>query len=116
MTAAREFYVLVGLMMAAAVPMIVEIRADHGVGVLQVAAQIWTDALSAFTGDILNRRPVDRATLTGPVLALRLVYCLGPIVFYGLALKLIWSFPLTPVRHARLRERIERRNARRTAR
>ncbi len=103
-------------MMAAAVPMIVEIRADHGVGVLQVAAQIWTDALSAFTGDILNRRPVDRATLTGPVLALRLVYCLGPIVFYGLALKLIWSYPLTPVRHARLRERIERRNARRTAR
>ena len=56
------------------------------------------------------------ATLTGPVLALRLVYCLGPIVFYGLALKLIWSYPLTPVRHARLRERIERRNARRTAR
>ena len=50
------------------------------------------------------------------VLALRLVYCLGPIVFYGLTLKLIWSYPLTPVRHARLRERIERRNARRTAR
>ncbi len=49
------------------------------------------------------------------VLALRLVYCLGPIFFYGLALKLIWSYPLTPVRHARLRERIERRNARRAA-
>ena len=46
------------------------------------------------------------------VLALRLVYCLGPIFFYGLALKLIWSYPLTPARHARLRERLERRAVR----
>ncbi len=46
------------------------------------------------------------------VWSLRMVYCLGPIVFYGLALKLIWSYPLTPVRHARLQERISRRNAR----
>jgi len=46
------------------------------------------------------------------VLALRIVYCGGPILFYGLALKLIWSYPLTPSRHQRLRERIERRNAR----
>jgi Na+/melibiose symporter-like transporter len=46
------------------------------------------------------------------VLALRLVYCLGPIFFYGLAMKLIWSYPLTPHRHARLRRAIERRNAR----
>jgi len=43
------------------------------------------------------------------VLSLRLVYCLGPILFYGLALKLIWSYPLTPARHARLRESLERR-------
>ncbi len=47
------------------------------------------------------------------VLSLRLVYCLGPIVFYGLALKLIWSYPLTPARHARLQERLARRAARR---
>ena len=33
------------------------------------------------------------------VMALRLVYCLGPIFFYGLAMKLIWSYPLTPERH-----------------
>ena len=46
------------------------------------------------------------------VLSLRLVYCLGPVLFYSMALKLIWNYPLTPVRHARLRERIERRNAR----
>ena len=46
------------------------------------------------------------------VLSLRLVYCLGPIFFYGLALKLIWNSPLTPQRHARLRERMERRAAR----
>ena len=49
------------------------------------------------------------------VLSLRLVYCLGPIVFYGLAMKLIWSYPLTPARHARLRERLERRAARMAA-
>ncbi len=36
-----------------------------------------------------------------------MVYCLGPVVFYGLAMKLIWSYPLTPARYARLRERLE---------
>ncbi|HJL51643.1 MAG TPA: MFS transporter, partial [Arenicellales bacterium] len=46
------------------------------------------------------------------VLSLRMVYCLGPVVFYGMALRLIWNYPLTPARHARLRERLERRNAR----
>ncbi|MFM8355240.1 MAG: MFS transporter, partial [Gammaproteobacteria bacterium] len=51
-TAAREFYILVGLMIAAAVPMIVEIKADSGVGVGAVAAQLWSDATGAFTGDI----------------------------------------------------------------
>ena len=50
------------------------------------------------------------------VLSLRLVYCLGPIFFYGLALKLIWNYPLTPERHARLRGRLERRAARLGAR
>ncbi|MBD3647038.1 MAG: MFS transporter, partial [Pseudomonadales bacterium] len=54
---------------------------------------------------------IEASTEIG-VLSLRLVYCMGPIVFYGLAMGLIWSYPLTPVRHARLRERIERRNAR----
>lgn len=68
-TAAREFYILVGLMIAAAVPMIVEIMADSGVGVGAVAAQLWSDATGAFTGDIMNKATVDRATLTGPVLA-----------------------------------------------
>ena len=43
------------------------------------------------------------------VWALRLVYCMGPIVFYGLALKLIWNYPLTPARHKRLQERLARR-------
>jgi len=46
------------------------------------------------------------------VLSLRMVYCLGPVVFYGLALKLIWSYPLTPARHARLREALDRRSIR----
>ena len=34
------------------------------------------------------------------VLTLRLVYCFGPVLFYGLAMKLIWNYPLTPARHA----------------
>ena len=46
------------------------------------------------------------------VLSLRLVYCFGPVLFYGLALKLIWNYPLTPARHERLRERLARREAR----
>jgi GPH family glycoside/pentoside/hexuronide:cation symporter len=49
------------------------------------------------------------------VLSLRLVYCCGPIFFFSLAMIYIWSYPLTPKRHARLRERIERRTARLTA-
>jgi len=68
-TAAREFYILVGLMIAASVPMIVEIQADGGVGVGAVATQLWSDATGAFTGAIMERETVDRATLTGPVLA-----------------------------------------------
>jgi Na+/melibiose symporter-like transporter len=68
-TAAREFYILVGLMVAAAVPMIVEILADQAVGVAEVARRMWADATGAFTGEIINREAVNRATLTGPVLA-----------------------------------------------
>ena len=52
------------------------------------------------------------ASTEAGVLSLRLVYCLGPVVFYGLAMKLIWSYPLTPARHARLRENLERRRLR----
>jgi len=68
-TAAREIYVLVGLMLAAAVPMIVEITADGGAGVGAVFATLWSDAVGAFTGDFRDKTIVDRATLTGPVLA-----------------------------------------------
>ena len=68
-TAAREVYVLLGLMLAAAVPMIVEIRADGGSGVGEVFTTLWNDAIGAFTGDFREKTVVDRATLTGPVLA-----------------------------------------------
>ena len=68
-TAAREIYVLVGLMVAAAVPMIVEIRADGGASVGQVFSTLWSDAIGAFSGDFRDKTVVDRATLTGPVLA-----------------------------------------------
>jgi glycoside/pentoside/hexuronide:cation symporter, GPH family len=67
-TAAREFYILVGLMVAAAVPMVVEIMADEGVDVGAVAQLLWADAVSAFTGDIMGKQTVSRASLTGPVL------------------------------------------------
>ncbi len=67
-TAAREFYYLTGLMVAAAVPMIVELMADHGVGVGDVFRALWKEASGAFTGAILDKTPVARSTLTGPVL------------------------------------------------
>ncbi|MAT83294.1 MAG: MFS transporter [Gammaproteobacteria bacterium] len=67
-TAAREIYVLVGLMVAAAVPMIIEIRAD-GAAVGEVFVTLWKDAIGAFSGDFGDKQVVDRATLTGPVLA-----------------------------------------------
>jgi len=67
-TAAREIYVLIGLLVAAAVPMIIEIRAD-GAAVGEVFVTLWNDAIGAFTGDFGDKVVVDRATLTGPVLA-----------------------------------------------
>ena len=67
-TAAREIYVLLGLMLAAAVPMIVEIRAD-GAAVGEVFGTLWRDAIGAFSGDFSDKKPVSRAALTGPVLA-----------------------------------------------
>lgn len=66
-TASREFFVLGGLMLAATVPMIVEITAD-GAGVGQVFSVLWSDAVGAFTGDFGDKKVVNRATLTGPVL------------------------------------------------
>ena len=66
-TAAREVYVLLGLMLAAAVPMIIEIRADGGSGVAEVFTTLWNDAIGAFSGDFRDKQVVDRATLTGPV-------------------------------------------------
>ncbi len=68
-TAARELYYLAGLMVAAAVPMVVEVTADGGGSVAAVLSKIWNDATGAFTGEIMNMQPVDRNTLTGPVLA-----------------------------------------------
>ena len=74
-TAAREIYVLVGLMVAAAIPMIIEILADGGSGVGEVFSTLWRDAVGAFAGDFGDKVAVDRATLTGPVLA-GLAWCI----------------------------------------
>jgi len=68
-TASREFFVLMGLLMAAFVPMMVEVLADESGNVSQVFSIIWKDAIGAFTGDLANKQVVSRATLTGPVLA-----------------------------------------------
>lgn len=92
-------------------------RAGTYFAVLGLAEKL---AVAIFTGVALNivgllgyhaSAGVDGSTDMG-VLSLRLVYCLGPIVLYGLAAPLIWSYPLTPLRHARLHERLERKNAR----
>ncbi|MEE4359940.1 MAG: MFS transporter [Pseudomonadales bacterium] len=58
---------------------------------------------------------VEGSTALG-VLTLRIVYTMGPVLFFGSALYLVWSYPLTPVRHARLRASLARREARLAAR
>jgi len=68
-TASREFFVLGGLMLAALVPMLVEVTADCSGSVGQVFTIIWQDAVGAFTGDLADKEIVNRSTLTGPVLA-----------------------------------------------
>ena len=71
-TAGREVYVLAGLMLAAAVPMIVEVMADRGTGLAGVGAHAWQTLLSWIPGSGV-RAPeetasIPRAALTGPVL------------------------------------------------
>lgn len=82
-TAVREFFVLGGLLMAAAVPMAVEVFADGG-AVGQVFVSMWRDMIGAFSGDIMNRVPSDRSALTGPVL-------------YWLAISIIVLVPLLAI-------------------
>ncbi|WP_421923888.1 MFS transporter [Maricaulis maris] len=79
-TAAREFYYLTGLLMAAAVPMVIEIFADGG-AVTEIFVAIWRDITGAFTGELMTRTPTSRAALTGPVLM-------------GLAIAIIIAVPL----------------------
>ena len=55
-TAAREIYVLVGLMLAASIPMIIEILADGGSSVGQVFKTLWSDAIGAFAGDFQDKK------------------------------------------------------------
>ena len=59
---------LVGLMIAATIPMIIEILADGGNSVGQVFKTLWDDALGAFLA-ILGKENCRSPTLTGPVLA-----------------------------------------------
>lgn len=82
-TAAREFFVLGGLLMAAAVPMVVEVLADGG-AVGQVFVAMWQDMIGAFSGDIMTKERTDRAALTGPVL-------------YWLAISIIVLVPLLAI-------------------
>ena len=88
-TAAREIFVLIGLMVAAAVPMVIEIRADGGASVGDVFGTIWSDAIGAFSGDFRDKKIVSRSTLTGPVLAglawtiiLVLPICVAIVLFF----------------------------------
>lgn len=79
-SAAREFFVLVGLLVAAAVPMIVEILADGGT-IGEIAISMWRDMTGAFTGALMEKTPSNRAALTGPVLE-------------GLAWTIIFALPV----------------------
>jgi Na+/melibiose symporter-like transporter len=106
-TAAREFFVLMGLMLAATVPMIIEITAD-GAAVGQVFATLWQDAVGAFTGDFGDKKIVDRATLTGPVLmglAYTIILVLPVCVFVVLAF--VKEPPVAEQRSVPLREGVK---------
>ncbi len=50
------------------------------------------------------------------LLALRLVYALAVPIFFTAAAAIVWNYPITEERHLRLRQALERRNARRLAR
>ena len=87
-TAAREFFVLCGLMLAATVPMAVEITSD-GAGVGELFSVMVSDAIGAFSGDFREKKIVDRATLTGPVLiglAYTIIFVLPVCVFIVLVM------------------------------
>jgi glycoside/pentoside/hexuronide:cation symporter, GPH family len=91
---AGTYFALVGMM--------VKIAIAFGMGTsLIVVGALGFDAATGIAG----------STDIG-VLALRIGYTMGPVVFYASAMWLIWSYPLTPARHARLRERVERKNQR----
>ena len=49
--------------------MMVEVIADESGSVSEVLSIILKDAIGAFTGELANKQVVNRATLTGPVLA-----------------------------------------------
>ena len=72
-TASREFYVLAGLIIAAAVPMIVEVMYDRNISAWQVLPYAWqqaTDFIGLTTSiETAPREAVSRSVLTGPVLA-----------------------------------------------
>lgn len=95
---AGNYFALVGMM--------VKLAIAFGMGTsLIVVGALGFDAAAGIEG----------STAMG-VLALRIGYTMGPVVFYAAAMGLIWSYPLTPLRHARLRARVESKNRRIAAR
>lgn len=53
---------------------------------------------------------------TEHMLGLRLLFTLPPALLFFTAAAIVWNYPITEVRHARMRAALERRNARRAAR
>ena len=47
------------------------------------------------------------------MLGLRILFTIPPAVLFFTAAAIVWNYPITPERHARMRESIARRNARR---
>ena len=52
---------------------------------------------------------------TEHMLGLRLLFTVPPALLFFVAAAIIWNYPITEVRHARMRAALERRNARRAA-
>ena len=47
------------------------------------------------------------------MLGLRLLFTMPPAILFFVAAAIVWNYPITAVRHARMREAISRRNIRR---
>jgi len=78
--------------------------------VVAVAAGVALNAVALFGFQASGDNGPDQ------IMALRVVFIIVPMIFYASALCVMWNYPITEERHARLMALLERRTERRAAR